>query len=244
MKPCISWLSACMACIALADEPQTHRFDPGGVYQPAGWPGLPPKLVVLAERPLRLEFHGLAADWKPTVRAHRITSARRLLLQAPEAEASTDGWQWTWTPPAASGPALYEIRFEGTPLRIVRVETRDPAWLKTTMEALCKVTWNARGLSAEERAGLTNHGLQLGLAAALERNEVASLEMLPRHGESTRRRVVWDDRDEHLVIWRPGPAAGDLEIRAPRWWISPEALATDQGLIRIIDLFSEPPVNP
>jgi hypothetical protein len=57
-------------------------------------------------------------------------------------------------------------------------------------------------------------------------------------------RVIWDEQDPGLIVWRPGTAAGALEVRAPRWRISPAALATDQGLIRFLDLFSEPPRNP
>jgi hypothetical protein len=68
--------------------------------------------------------------------------------------------------------------------------------------------------------------------------------MRPRQGDAARRRIVWDEENPSLLVWRPGPATGDLEARAPRWWISPAALATDHGLIRFLDLFSEPPLNP
>lgn len=245
MRLLIPLLVALIACPALADEIEAHHFDRSGNHQAAGRPELPPKLLVLAEKPLRLHIPGLAADWKAAVQVHRITSARRLPLQAPEAEAAADGWQWTWTPPAARGPAHYEIRFDGEPARVVRIESRDPAWLKATLEMLGnQVDWEAHGLSTAERAALTARGLQLGRAAADGKGEIASLQLLPRQADAARRRVVWDEQDPSLVVWRPGPAAGDLEVRAPRWWISPEALATDQGLIRFLDLFSEPPRNP
>jgi hypothetical protein len=106
------------------------------------------------------------------------------------------------------------------------------------------VDWDAQGLSAEERAALTSHGLQLGQASTSGKKDIASLEMIPRQADASRRRVIWDEQDPGLIVWRPGPAAGDLEVRAPRWWISPAALATDQGLIRFLNLFSEPPRNP
>lgn len=242
-------LTACIACPALADDIAAHRFDKNGGYQPAGWPELPPKLLVLAGKPLRLDFAGLAAglaaDWKPAVRMDRITAARRISLESPEAEATADGWQWTWTPPATRGPAHYELHFDGEPKRIVTIESRDPAWLKATLEMLRnQVDWDAQGLSPEERGALTARGLQLGRASASGKQSVPSLQMLPRRSEAARRRVIWDDQDPGRIVWRPGPAAGDLEVRAPRWWISPEALATDQGLIRFLDLFAEPPHNP
>ena len=244
MKLLITFLTACTICNALADENASHRFDENGAYQPAGYPDLPPKLVVLAEKPLRLDFPGLAAEWKPAVQIHRITSARKISLEAPEAEAPAGTWQWTWTPPKTSGPAQYEIQFDGEPKRVVHIETRDPAWKKATLEMLSnQADWDAQGLSPEERAALTKHGLKFSNSSN-SKNEIASLQMIPRQGSAARRRVVWDEQALSLVVWHPGPAAGDLEVRAPRWWISPAALATDQGLIRFLDLFSEPPVNP
>ncbi len=244
MKLLIPFLTACIVCPALADEIEAHRFDENGTYQPAGYPDLPPKIIVLAEKPLRLDFPGLAAEWKPAVQIHRITSARKVSLEAPEAEVVAGIWQWTWTPPKTSGAAQYEIQFDGEPKRIVRIETRDPAWMKATLEMFSKqVDWDAQGLSPEERAALTKHGLKFSNSSN-SKNEIASLQMIPRQGNAARRRVVWDEQANSPVIWRPGPATGDLEVRAPRWWISPASLATDQGLIRFLDLFSEPPLNP
>ena len=245
MRFLVPLLTACMACPASANDVAAHLFDQKGNYQPAGWPDLPTKLLVLAEKPLRLDFPGLAADWQPVVRLHRVTSARRIPLEAPAAEANAGGWQWTWKPPATRGPAHYEVRFEGEPERVVRIETRAPEWLKATLEMLVQqMVWEASGLNAEEHAALNDLGLQTGRAQADGKNETASLIMRPHQGDAARRRVVWDGENTALLVWRPGPSAGDLEVRAPRWWISPEALATDHGLIRFLDLFSEPPLNP
>lgn len=244
MRLPIPWLIAFIACPALADEAETHRFAGTGNYQPAGRPDFPPKLLVLAEKPLRLHFQGLAADWKPAVQLHRITSARKISIEAPEAEATAEGWQWTWTPPAARGPAHYEIRFEGEPARAVRIESRDPAWLKAKLEMLGDAEWEASGLSPAERAALAHHGLRFGRTTAGGKQDDISLKMIPRQGDAARRRVIWNEENPDLVVWRPGPATGDLEVRAPRWWISPESLTTDHGLIRFLDLFSEPPHNP
>jgi hypothetical protein len=242
----IPLLIACIASPALADEMANHRFSASGSHMSAGLPkDYKPTLLVLAGKPLRLHFEGLAADWQPTVHLLRITSGRRIPLQADPAQAIPDGWQWTWTPPATRGPAQYEIRFDGEPARVVRVESRDPTWLKATLETLNnQVDWEAQDLSAGERRALTHHGLRIGQAPAGGNNATASLQMIPRQGDATRRRVLWDKENPELVVWRPGPSAGDLEVRAPRWWISPEALATDHGFIRFLDLFFEPPLNP
>lgn len=245
MKLLISLLCACIVCPVLADEVEAHRFEKDGSYQPAGWPEMPPKLVVFAEKPLRLDFPGLAADWKPAVQAHRVTSTRKISLDAPAAQATAGGWQWTWTPPKTRGPAHYEILFDGDPKRMVRIETRDAAWREATLEMLGnQATWEAQGLSPEERAALSSLGLKLSQSSTSGKTTTASLEMRPRQGDAARRRIVWDEENPSLLVWRPGPATGDLEARAPRWWISPAALATDHGLIRFLDLFSEPPLNP
>ena len=68
----------------------------------------------------------------------------------------------------------------------------------------------------------------------------------PSHdvGGGSVRAIIWNEEHPDLVVWRTGPVTDDLEARAPRWWISPAALATDHGLIRFLDLVSEPPLNP
>ena len=244
MRILILFLTVGMFCHAMAEEIEAHRFDINGTYQTAGLPDLPTKIIVLAEKSLRLDFPGLAADWKPMVQIYRVTSARKVALTAPTAEVIAGTWQWTWTPPKTSGLAQYEIQFNGEPKRVVLIEARDPAWMTSTLKMLSnQADWDAQGLSADERAAITKHGIQLGKESN-KKDEMASLQMIPHQGNASRRRVLWDAQATNLVVWRPGPATGDLEVRAPRWWISPAALATDQGLIRFLDLFSEPALNP
>jgi hypothetical protein len=238
-------LIVCITATALAEETEIHRFSASGSQLPAGFPqNQAPKLMVIAEKSLRLHFDGHAAEWQPKVQLHRVTSTRKILLDAPDAKFTVEGWQWTWNPPATRGPANYEIRFEGEPDRVICIESRDSAWVKATLEMLVKAEWEALGISAEERVAFADHGIRLGKIAASGKGEPASLQMIPKQDGAARRRVVWDDENPELVVLRPGAATGDLEVRAPRWWISPEALATDQGLIRFLDLFSELPLNP
>jgi hypothetical protein len=245
MRLLIPLLTAFIVCPLLGEEAETHRFEKSGGYQIAGLPNSPPEIMAVAGKSLRLDFPGFGSDPKPKVQLYQINSARKTSIQSPEAIATPQGWQWTWTPPATRGTANYEFIFEGETKQIVLLEIRDPAWLKATLEMLSnQATWEAHGLDPEEREALTAHGLELGRASTSEKQKIASLQIIPRQGDAARRRVVWDEQEPNLVVWRQGPSAGDVEIRAPRWWISPAALATDQGLIRFLDLFSEPPHNP
>lgn len=238
------WLLCSVAFLA-AEEPQIHRFDAGGRYQPVGWPDKEvPGLLVLAEKPLRLHYKGVVANGPLTVHLHRVTAGRKIPLEAPAVEVSTAGWGWTWTPPATRGPARYEVRFDADPERIVHIESRDPSWLKATLDMLRKADWNADGLTREELAALADHGVRPQSPSAGGKDATASLQMIPQPGDASRRRVVWDKENPSLVVWRSGPVTGDVEVRAPRWWISPAALATDHGLIRFLDLYSEPPLQP
>jgi hypothetical protein len=245
MRLLVPLLTACIICPVLADVTVTHRFEKSGSYQLAGSPNLPPKILAIAGKSLRLDFPGFKADPKPAVQLYQINSARKISIQTPEAVSTAEGSQWTWTPPNTRSTANYEFIFEGEPKQIVFLEIRDATWLKATLEMLTnQVTWDAQGLSNDERTALTAHGLRLDQAVTSQKKNIASLQCIPRQGDAARRRVVWDEQESNLVVWRQGPSTGDVEIRAPRWWISPAALATDQGLIRFLDLFSEPPYNP
>lgn len=229
----------------LADEVTKHHFNASGHHLAAGWPqDHLPKLLVIAEKTISLQFEGLSTAGLLSVQLHRITYTRKIPLEAPAAESTPDGWQWTWTPPKTRGPAHYEVIFGSEPKRIVHIESRDPARVKATLDMLVLADWTAEGLSHEELAALASHGLRIAKSNSSGKADTASLQMLPKQGDASRRRIVWDKDNPTLVVWKPGPATGDVEVRAPRWWISPAALATDEGLIRFLDLFSEPPLNP
>jgi len=237
-------ISLIFAATALADEAAIHRFDSHGAHQQEGFPEHAPKIFAIAEKTVTLHFSGLPADWQPVVHIHRTTVSRRIALPSTEVETAGDAWQLSWTPPETRGPAQYEIRLEGDPNRVVRIESRDPAWILATREALDIAGWEAQGLTAGERTALEELGIRTGRAASRDKQASARLEMRPCQDGTARRRVVWDGENPYFVVWRHDPATGDLGVRAPRWWISPEALATDNGLIRFLDLFSEPPPNP
>jgi hypothetical protein len=233
-------LSIFLAIITHADEVATHHFDAHGAHQTEGFPEQTPSILAIAGKSITLHFSSLPAEWNPVVHIHRITSSRQLELDPSEAKRIDDIWQLTWTPPETRGPAQYLIRLKGEPNRVIRIETRDRKWLDATLKALAGADWEAQGLTAEERAALATRGIQIQSNKAV----IATLEIRPRQGDAARRRIVWDEENPTLLVLRPGPAVGDLEARAPRWWISPAALATDHGLIRFLDLFSKPPLNP
>lgn len=225
-----------------ADESSSHHLNPDGSHKMPGQPTLQPILLVIAAKPLSLVFSDMPEDWKPEVVLHRVTATRRIPLVVEAAEIRDGTWSWQWTPPAARGPVRYEVRFEGKPLRAVWIESRDPEWIVSALEGLgTQYHWESRGLSAREREALSARGLRVREVSTIREGDPSVIEMVPRQGHTARRRVFWSIDHPSLVVWSPGPASGDIQLHAPRWWIDPEALATDHGLIRIIDLFSEPP---
>ena len=232
-----------LAATAMAQEAANYRFDAKGAHQPEGFPEPVPMILAIAGKPVTLHFSGLPADWQPDVHIHRITDTRRIALPSVEAEHTEDSWKITWTPAETRSPAQYEIRLDGEPKRVVRLETRDPKRLAATRKSFANADWTAQGLTTDEHAALAALAT-LDIKIQTGKSATATLEIRPRKGDAARRRIVWDEENPAMLVWRPGPATGDLEARAPRWWISPAALATDHGLIRFLDLFSEPPLNP
>ncbi len=245
MRLSLQIISLCFASIALADQAASHRFDSNGAREMEGFPEhSSPKIYVIAEKSQSLHFSGLPADRELVFQIHRVTAASSLKLDSVKAQFVDGGWHLTWTPPKTRGPAQYIILLQGETKPAVRIESRDPEWLNTARETLSSADWEAHGLSTEERSALSGLGIQTGRATSRAIQADTSLEMRPRQGAASRRRVVWDAENHHLVVWQPGPVVGDLEVLAPRWWISPEALATDHGLIRFLDLLTEPPLRP
>lgn len=229
---------------ALAEQAVVHRIEADGKYHDAGRPAAGPRLLAVAGKPLRLRWGGNSAGTASPLRVERITAARRIPVETGEAAAEGEGWTWQWTPPITRSVVFYEIRLEAKPDTPVRIEVRDPEWLKGLREKLPLMTWEAAGLDRKEIAALQELGLRRIASSARTAGTAVQLRVISNEPGSPRRQVTWDADHHDLVVWRPGVANGDLDIRAPRWWISPEALATDQGLIRFLDLFSEPPVNP
>jgi hypothetical protein len=229
---------------ALAEESVVHRIEGDGRYHEAGRPATGPRLLAIGGKPMRLIWSGNSPSGTSSLRVERITAERRIPVVTGEANAEAKGWAWEWKPPTTRSVVLYEIRIDAKPDTPVRIEVRDPEWLKGLLEKLPQMTWEAAGLDRKEIAALQELGLRRIASSARTAGTAVQLRVISDAHGSPRRQVTWDADHHDLVVWRPGVAAGDLDIRAPRWWLSPEALATDHGLIRFLDLFSEPPVNP
>lgn len=224
--------------------PVEHQISASGGIEVVGRPKSPPLILALGGKDLRVIWAEDHAQAPVPVKVHRTTAARRVLIEDGQATASEHGLAWTWAPPATRSTVRYQIVLENRPDHPVTLEVRDPEWSRGIIAKLASMEWQAQGLTPAETGALTNIGLP-----AISRNSPAARDPARLSAKSNQvgnpvRIVTWDEENPDLVVWRPGPAAGEVEIRAPRWWISPEALATDHGLIRFLDLFSEPPVNP
>jgi len=239
----ISWLFV-TGLSALADEPVVHRIGPDGEYHAPGRPATGPNLLAVGGKTIRFSWMSGQQATPIPVRVDRITAARRIPVAKGETTADGQGWSWEWTPPITRSAVRYEISLNEKPELTLRIAVRDPQWMKGLMTKLQQMKWESANLDHGELAALSAIGLRKISPGPRSAGNTASLSMISDDPGSARRKVIWDGDHPDLVVWRPGPAAGDLEIRAPRWWLSPEALATDQGIIRFLDLFSEPPVNP
>lgn len=234
------------ASISMAAPPSknSHSISPDGSYRPSGRPAKTQHIVALAGKPLDLYWSIPKASEAATIRVDRLTNTRRIASTSGKIRTSETGWHWTWKPPAAKGPAHYEISIKDHPALTLHIETRDTEWFEETKSALSKMQWEEAGFTSKEREALTGLGFKLVKARDVAKDSPALLRMIPLNGALGRRDVTWDNEQHDTVVWAPGTTAGDLRVRTPRWWISPEALATDQGIIRILDLFSKAPNNP
>lgn len=228
--------------MALA-APVEHRISAAGIEAP-GRSKSPPIILALAGKEIRLIWVGENVQVPVPVKVFRTTAARSVIVADGEAIVSKAGLAWTWTPPATRATVRYQIVLENQPDHPVTLEVRDPEWSRGILAKLASMEWHATGLTPAETEALTRIGLPAISLAPAPGQDLARLTAKSNDAAGPIRAVTWDEEHPDLVVWRPGPAAGDVEIRAPRWWISPAALATDHGLLRFLDLFSEPPLAP
>ncbi len=236
-----------ISCISFSDmhAQAIHSIDITGANLPAGRPSIPPKLLAIAGKPM--EIHWTKPEKTaalPIIRIDRITDTRKTSIAPPTLQDAETKWILNWKPPVARGPAHYEIQIEGFPSLTVRIETRDPDWIKSMQSQISVMDWQHSELKRPETTALTALGFKLQTANDAAKHQPAFLRMIPKDASAPRREITWDETEQDLVVWSQGATANDLRIRAPRWWISPEALKTDQGLIRILDLYFEIPNNP
>lgn len=242
--PSISLLIFCLI-FSQVNALEIHAIDSTGTNLPAGRPQTPPKLLAIAGK--LMEIHWTKPDKTaelPIIRIDRITDTRKSSITAPTIQDAETKWILNWKPPVASGPVHYEIQIEGFPSLTVQIETRDPDWIKSMQSQIPLMEWQYSKLKGTETTALTALGFKLQTANDAAKHQPAFLRMIPKEASAPRREITWDETEQDLVVWSQGATANDLRIRAPRWWISPEAIKTDQGLIRILDLYFEIPNNP
>jgi hypothetical protein len=227
---------------AMADESNIHRIASDGTYRPPGYPAAIPRLLAIGGKPMVFKWTSTSKGSTTHFQVDRVTASRRIPVSKGKVLLTDKAWTWEWTPPVTRSTVTYEFRLDANSEPIASVEVRDPKWLNAQRSELAKLAWESAGLDPREAAALATIGLR-----KITRETSTSgvpIPLLTSNNNSSRRQVTWDAEHHDLIVMRPGIAAGDLDIRAPRWWISPEALATDQGLIRFLDLFGEVPINP
>ncbi len=227
----------------LADELTIHTIALDGSHRPAGFPEALPLLTVLGGKPVRVIWKDKAANDITPLTVDRITDTRRVPLTVGTAAASDGEWSWEWTPPVTRGVVTYEIASKNEGISVIRIEVRNPDEFRVLTKTMQTMEWEASGMDRKETDALTALGFRIRTTNAASNQALPVLRMTSSDPAQSRRTVTWDQAKPDLVVWRAASAAGDIDIRAPRWWISAEALATDEGRIRFLDLFSSSPAS-
>ena len=227
-----------------AEGSVVHQISAESMARPPGYPVSPSPLLAIGGKPLQIVLLSPSASENTPVRIDRITAASRVPIDNITGTTNKMGWTCDWTPPITRGPVTYEIQFVVKKDLVTRIEVRDPDWVKKQTAMLEKMKWQAAGLNPQEMNALAALGLRRIEVASRDANTTPFLRMTANDATQSRRQVTWDDKHHDQIVWRHGVAAQDLDVLAPRWWISPDALASDQGLIRFLDLFTEPPHAP
>ncbi len=228
---------------ALADEPAIHTIAADGKHFPPGFPPAAPHVLAIAGKPVRIVWKHASATDTVVLTVDRITDTRRVPITTSSVSATEKQWSWDWSPPLTRGVVTYEITLKKEGITPVRIEVRDPEEFHEQTKALQSMEWEASGLTRSETDALTNLGFRLHSTSTASNQETARLQMTSSDPAQGKRTVTWDQTHHHLVVWKSTTPAGDIDIRAPRWWLSAEALATDEGRIRLFDLFTTSPAS-
>ncbi len=245
MRLSLPFFLLCYAHTAvLADEPAVHTIEADGSRRPAGVPKALPLLTAFGGNAVRLIWKDHAAKDTLPLNVDRITNTRRVPLTTGNAIATDGQWSWEWTPPVTRGVVTYEIAPKNEGVTPIRIEVRNPDEFREITKALKAMEWEASGLDRKETGALSALGFRIRATNAASHQALPVLRMTSSNPVPSRRNVTWDEAKPDLVVWSAGSATGEFVIRAPRWWISPEALATDEGRIRFLDLFSSSLASP
>lgn len=242
----LPFILLCIASVAaFADTPavHVHTVAADGSHRPQGFPNASPHVLALGGKPVRVVWKDPSAAAPVEASIDRITDTRRIPLQTATATANDGEWSLGWTPPVTHGAVTYEIVLKKEGISPMRIEVRDPAAFQDQINSLKAMDWDASGLDRSEADALSALGIRLRVTSTAGNQAPPVLRMTPSDPTQSRRNVTWDQDRHDLVVWRFGPGPGDADIRAPRWWISAEALASDEGRIRFLDLFANSPVS-
>ena len=243
------FVCACMLGIflmpALAQDAGVQRIAADGSTVFSGRPTSCPPHKALAEKPLAFIWAADSTEGgTPGIQVCRITDTRRVKMASGDATRTPDGWSWEWTPPQTKAVVTYEVVLSALPKKPILLEVYDAKWLSVLVSRMAELQFESQGLIEDEltalkRVGVTKISNQPGIPG-----QPAFLRLISAAPANQHREIFCEERNHQLVVWRPGNAVGDFSIVAPRWWMSPEALATDHGIIRLIQLLAEPPAAP
>lgn len=183
---------------------------------------------------------------KPVViHIHRVTGARRVPLADVKLDALAEEVNWAWDVPVVKGPARYEVTLDlPTPVVLV-IEAIDSESHEAALKALKRAKITTTGTKDVELAALREMGLKPTTGRTAAGSDEA-LVLIETNGEGGgwRREIHFSGDAPSEVIWASGPGPNDWRVRVPRIWISPEALATTEGRVRLVECMVDPPHVP
>ncbi|MCP5548026.1 MAG: hypothetical protein H7A50_11695 [Akkermansiaceae bacterium] len=240
IKRLLVWMSLLGMAFSFADA-AVFDIDSSGRYRPSGMGRPPSTALVLGGQQIEIRWPAEGAGPIPVTIA-RTTSARRIVVASLEATAEAGTASVHWNVPATNGLAMYEVA--ATEKVILIVGARGKTWFERGRKLLREATWSAVGLDGDEIFALRAIGLKVnGVRKSPTVNASVTMTLSAAAG-GARRDVTLDGRGADRVVWTPGVAEGDWRVRAPRWWFSKEALATDEGRIRMVSLLIDSPEPP
>lgn len=234
---------AAVAAPAQGVDPQPVVAD--GSRTMLGRPESASPQMVLTGKPLTLIWDAQAGgDALSKVRVERITATRRIEVAAGEIRKLENQWSWSWTPPKTRSVVKYRVRLEAVPDQPILLQVYSADWLSELRHTMAAMKWEAQGLSTEELTALNQAGSGVIISRPQQKGVPARIRITGKGPGNPRLELTLDEENHEMTVWKPGTGANDVRIRAPRWWISPAALATDHGMIRFYQILSQIPAEP
>lgn len=167
----------------------------------------------------------------------QITSSRSVKRLTTTVDFKDGDALWKWPVPPVRGIARYRVELGTKPPVVLTVtafekKAHDAAW-----KALGKATVTATGVSPDNRAALS----KLGLKVTTGPGDTTSLHL--ESPDLPARKILFQDHDPSKTVWIATPTRQGTgwKVIAPLSFIDPEALATDEGRIRLLSLLTDDP---